>query len=240
MLDVNLKLIQDLCKMEKLSSISESLKKLNLVEGTPSWATSLILIIGELVEAIKENNMRERLAKLEDVSEVRKAVIESLQQENSHIKKELEIVRLAADRNEQKSRSSCLLLHGVEEGENEDTDELVLNALVNKVGIQVQLTDIERTHRIGPRKAQTTRRTKSRPIIIRFASMRKRMEVFSSKKNLKGSDIVLTESLTPYRYELLQKAKEKYGVKTTWTSEGRIFTKSNGVLRLISSATDLV
>ena len=225
--------------MDKLATIGDSLKELNLLEGTPPWAKTLILCIGELVEAVKENNMAERLSNLEDISKVREAIIKSLQQENANIKNELETVRLATDRNEQKSRSSCLLLHGIEEVENENTDVLCLISIENQLGISIQLADIERSHRIGPRKTKTTRSTKARPIIIRFASMRKRIEVFANKKKLKGSNIVLTESLTSYRYQLYLKAKEKYGAKNTWTSEGRIFTKLNGILRVISSEADL-
>ena len=91
------------------------------------------------------------------------------------------------------------------------------------MGVNLRLEDIERTHRIGPSKNITTRRTKPRPIIVRFASMRKRIEVYRNKKNLKVKKIVVTESLTAVRLALLNKAKDKYGLKfDVWSVEGRI------------------
>ena len=65
------------------------------------------------------------------------------------------------------------------------------------------------------------------------------MDVFYNKKNLRGKNFVVTESLTSFRYDLLKKAKLKYGNKMVWTSEGRIFTKINDKLVLLSSEADL-
>ena len=123
--------------------------------------------------------------------------------------------------------------------ENEVTDNLCLDIVKKEVGVELSLNDVERSHRVGPRKAKTTRSTRPRPIIIRFSSMRKRMEVFKNKKNLKGKDIVITESLTSLRYNLYQQTKTKYGVKQTWTSEGRIFVKVDNIVKHIESEADL-
>ena len=88
-------------------------------------------------------------------------------------------------------------------------------------------------------RASVTRRTKSRAIIVRFASMRKRIEVYRNKKNLKGKKIVVTESLTAVRLDLLNKAKDKFGLKNVWSAEGRIFARSDGNIVNISSEDDL-
>ena len=225
--------------MDNIVSISEKLKSIILDESTPPWAQILINCISELVTAVEESNISsERFNKMEAICEVRGQVIENLQHEIKTIKEELEITRQTADQNEQKSRSQCLLIHGVEEGETENTDNLCLDVIKNKVGVVIDLTDIERSHRIGPRKVNT-RSTRPRAIILRFSSMRKRMEVFYNKKNLKNTSFTVTESLTRLRYELLQRAKEKFGYKEVWTSEGKIFTKINNKLTLISSVTDL-
>ena len=176
---------------------------------------------------------------MEGISEVRGRIIESLQDYNATLKKELLANRKVGDDNEQKSRSSCLLIHGVEEANNEDTDKYCLDIVNKEVGVDLCLADIERSHRIGPRKAQTTQSTRPRPIIVRFASMRKRMEVYRNKKRLKGKDFVITESLTSARYDLYQKAKNKFGVKNTWTSKGRIFTKIDNIVKHIDCAAAL-
>ena len=124
--------------------------------------------------------------------------------------------------------------------DNDDTDDLSLRVINNDVGVGLKIEDIERTHRIGPSKNFSTRRTKPRAIIVRFASMRKRIEVYKNKKNLKGKKIVVTESLTTVRLDLLSKAKDKFGFKNVWTSEGRIFARSDdGNFVNITSEDDL-
>ena len=65
------------------------------------------------------------------------------------------------------------------------------------------------------------------------------MEVFRNKKNLKRKGIIITESLTKMRYGLLKKAKEKYGVDSVWTSEGRILHKIDNRIMVIYSEAGL-
>ena len=227
--------------MEHLTNITEKLTELNLDDSTPQWAKILFFCMNELVNVVKENNtLNDRLLVLEDINEVRGTVIAKLQQENDSLKKELKLIGKTADDNEQKSRTSCLLIHGVEEMEGEDTDQLCLDIVNNEVGVTLSLADMERSHRIGPKKAQTATINKSRPIIFRFASIRKRIEVFKNKKNLKGKGYVITESLTKLRYQLLQRAKTKFGDRNVWTTEGRIFTKINNKLTPIESDDDLL
>ena len=139
--------------MEKIQRIAETLNGIVPDESTPSWAKVLIGCVSELAEAVKSFNLlQDRLAKVEDISKVREQVIEGLRNDNAVLKSELLAVRLAADRNEQKSRTQCLLIHGVEETQDEKTDELVLDIINNEVKVELSLADIERSHRIGPKK----------------------------------------------------------------------------------------
>ena len=62
------------------------------------------------------------------------------------------------------------------------------------------------------------------------------MEVYRNKKKLEGKDFVITESLTSASYDLYQKAKNKFGVKNTWTSEGQTFTKIDNMVKHIDCA----
>ena len=226
--------------MDKINKVTETLKNIQLDE-TPPWAQVLVSSIRELVEAVKECNVcNERLLQLEDISEVRGNIITNLQKDNADLREKLLKVKQAVDSNEQKSRSSCLVLHGVKETMGENTDQIVLETINDKVGVLLTLDDISVSHRIGPKKEQNTRRTKPRAIIFRFISMRKRMEVFRSKKNLKGTNVVITENLTSDALPALLKAKTKFGEKNVWTSEGKVFTKFDDKLMLISSEADLV
>ena len=45
----------------------------------------------------------------------------------------LEIVQIMIDKEEEYSQRNCLLIHGLEEKENESTDNLVLETINNKL-----------------------------------------------------------------------------------------------------------
>ena len=221
--------------MDQIIKASKALNEINLDADTPSWAKSLIGCINDLVEGFKVyDKLNDRLKELEDVSEVRGQIITKLKEDNTNLRRELQLNRQATDDNEQKSRSQCLLIHGVDEVEGEDTDQICLDTITDQVGVELFLDDIQRSHRVGPKKVQTTRRTKPRAIIVRFSNMRKRIEVYRNKKNLKGKGVTITESLTKLRYGLLLKAKAKYGMNSVWSSEGKIFTKIDDKITLIT------
>ena len=77
--------------MENITIIAGKLNELRLDEETPRWAKILILCLGELVQVVnKQNNiLNERINNLEGISEVRGKIIESLQDYNATLKKEL-------------------------------------------------------------------------------------------------------------------------------------------------------
>lgn len=228
--------------MDQLSKVADTLQHIQFGENeaTPQWAIPLVNCLKDLVDAVKEfNKLNERVVKLESVNEVRGKIIETLQAENVNLKEQINMVRNHADCNEQKSRTQCLLLHGIEELAAERTDDISIKAISEHLGVEISLDDIERSHRIGPPPKKSTRRTRPRAIVIRFMSMRKRMEVFRNKKRLKGKKILITESLTRYRYDLLKKSKTVYGERNVWSSDGRIFTNIDGVPTLIKCEDDL-
>ena len=53
------------------------------------------------------------------------------------------------DEQEQYFRRNCLLIHGVEENENEDSDTLSINIFNEHLGVDIQPSDIDQTHLIG-------------------------------------------------------------------------------------------
>ena len=122
------------------------------------------------------------------------------------------------DKHEQYSRRNCLLLHGVAENNNESTDDVVMKTIREKMGEEIRDIDIDRTHRIGKAKSDG----KSRPIIIKFARYNTRNKVFRKKKQLKGSGVSITESLTARRISQLKKAREEHEFKNVWSVDGRI------------------
>ena len=67
------------------------------------------------------------------------------------------------DRLEQCSRRNCLLIHGVKEEKSENNNGLALLITKNDLNEEVNLTEIDSTHRFGKTSS------KSRPMIVKFS-----------------------------------------------------------------------
>ena len=119
-----------------------------------------------------------------------------------------------------------MLIHGLPESKNENTDLLAMEAIETKMNIKITVNDIDRTQRIGKPKNNG----KSRPVIIKFVRYNDRKNTFSSKKLLKDSGVSITESLTACRMKKLKlnNARETFGFRNVWTVDGRIFYSKNG------------
>ena len=151
-------------------------------------------------------------------------LINSLQIEVSSLKVEVKNLEKKADDQEQYSRRNCLLIHGLTETKTEDTDEMVLDVINNKLNIEMSQISIDRSHRLGKRKGPGQ---KPRAIIVKFTRYKDRHHVFSKKKLLKGTGISVTESLTLKRMEHIKKAREQYGFPNVWTLDGKIMFMGN-------------
>ena len=101
-----------------------------------------------------------------------------------------------------------MLIHGLTETKTEDTDEMVLDVIVNKLNIEMSQISIGRSHRLGRRKGPGHN---SGAIIVKFTQYKDRHHAFTNKKLLKGSGISVTESLTLKSMEHLKKAREQHG-----------------------------
>ena len=93
----------------------------------------------------------------------------------------------------------------------------------DKLNVNIDPNMLDRSHRLGKPKTDG----KPRPIIAKFARYNTRSAVFSAKKQLKGTSLLITESLTKRRVTALNEAIEKYGSKKVWTMNGEIYTKDN-------------
>ena len=116
-----------------------------------------------------------------------------------------------------------MLLHNVGESENEDTDQLVINTINDNMNEKISINDIDRTHRLGPVKSEENRK---RPIIVKFSRYYVKNKIFRNKKQLKGKNFSITESLTKRRMGELTKARAEHGFKNVWTNDGKILFKN--------------
>ena len=124
------------------------------------------------------------------------------------------------DRQEQYSRRNCLLIHGINEENHENTDEVVINVLKKEMDEEITHLDIDRSHCLGNRKLD---KSKPQPIIIKFSRYNIRARIFKNKRKLKGKRTSVTERLTKARMEKLQKAREKHGFWNVWSNDGGFY-----------------
>ena len=121
-------------------------------------------------------------------------IIDSMKSDKVNMNEKIEKLERINSRQEQYSRCNCLLLHSITEGELENTDDLVLQTLNEKLHVDLTLSDLDRTHRIDQKKASSN---KPRAIIIKFVSYNTTEIVFlKNKKRLKGTQVSITENLT--------------------------------------------
>ncbi len=131
---------------------------------------------------------------------------------------------------EQYSRRNCLLIHGIDDSQtrSENTTKITKDTIKQYLGIDLDEGDIDRSHRLG-RKNQAANsnnpigiHSRPRPIIVKFCSYAMRDRIFKAKRQLKATGIVITESLTSRRMDLLNATKSHESVKSAWSIDGRI------------------
>ena len=106
---------------------------------------------------------------------------------------------------EQYSRRNCLILHGVNESNDENTDEILIKTFSEELGVEIKEDDLGRSHKVGNPKRKNN---KPRPIVVKFARYAVRREIFMNKRKLKGKRLLITESLTSSQMQLLDEAQK--------------------------------
>lgn len=145
---------------------------------------------------------RERINDLEDKQDRMEKKIHDMENEITHLKSEVEIHTIAANKNERFSRRNNVRLIGIpepQEGQREDCIQITEDILKTKFGIQ---SKVERAHRDGRKNDQG----KSRHILIKFLSYRDKIEVMRNTRNiLTGERYFITDDLTPLDLKEKQK-----------------------------------
>ena len=156
----------------------------------------------------------------------KKKIIEvsDLSEKVTYLRGKVDSITAETDRQEQYSRRNCLLIHGIPENKNENTDVLTMEVIDTMIDIKIVENNIDRTHRIGNQK----KNGKPRPVIIKFVRYNDRKKVFSSKKLLKDSGVSITESLNGFRMKKLTNTRENFGFRNVWTVDVGMFYSENG------------
>ena len=148
------------------------------------------------------------------------STVESLERRVGDLDNDNRALREELDTMEQYSRRNCLVVHGIPESETkEDCSDALLHVFNGKLNVSVAPHGIDRSHRLGRFQPSSN---KPRPVIVKFVSYETRRQVFSAKRRLKGTKIVVTENLTKRRSDLLNRTRAQPDVKAAWTTDGRI------------------
>ena len=97
-----------------------------------------------------------------------------------------------------------MLNHGIQGSCDENTGEIAIVTLYEKLDLELSNHNIDRTHSIG---TETPTRKKLRPIIMKLVRYADRNKVFTNKKRLKNSGVSITESLTERGMEWLNRVR---------------------------------
>lgn len=215
--------------MGRQESIEEKVKRV-VAEALQDRDTMQVL--ATLVKDHVVTEHRALVTELQKTISENTSVITELKRSIEEKDKKINCLESKLDDLEQYSRRQCLRIFGIEESRQENTDQIAVE-IAEKVGVQLSVQDIDRSHRIG------VRGERPRPIILKFTSYRKRSEVFKSKKALKGSGVTIREDLTKTRYNVLQAAINKYGFQSVWTMDGAIIIKVGDTKRRITSLSEV-
>ena len=103
----------------------------------------------------------------------------------------------------------------------------------DRLGLKhIKSEHIETAHRIGERKADSTR-----SILAKFLSRETMQQVIQNRRKLKNtkSKVVIVEDLTKSNYSLFMCASDHPGVSRAWTASGKVFLSRTCVPRVVGS-----
>ena len=211
----------------------------------------LTSILKNIERSGDENKVKEAVNIIFQNQTFKNTIYENIQSKISSLEFEIVDLQTRMDDIEQYSRRNCLKFSGIHEERNENTDKSILN-IVNKIvlkdsDIKLDMSRIDRTHRVGPE-----RNGRPRDIVVKFLSYRDRDVVFRNKKNLKSFNrnpsnrdrVFINEALTRPRAKLFAQARrlqKENLIESTWTIDGRIKIKQlDGKVHTITREEELI
>jgi hypothetical protein len=225
-------------------AVADSLK--SQLEESPSLLNRIVSsicqsndLVDKITASITERVTQNLYQSLSMDDNLGSSKMSSLEKQQSHLVQQNATLEDKIDELEQYSRRNCLLIHGVKEGLNESTDQLVIDTINHSITLDapVKIDDIDRSHRLG-RPKEGSEASRPRPIIIKFCSYRRRSDVFRNKKQLKNTGKLITENLTIKRQKLMIQAASMEAVDTTWSMDGRIICLLNNKKRVTVTKHD--
>ena len=173
-----------------------------------------------------------------ELNGMKEALLKLQQMINSTMKR-LSAVERRQDDLEQYSRSNCLVIHGCENvpkskpGKYLEIENFVCNTLNEHLQLDspLQANDLDIAHPLPSKKGT--------PVIVKFIRRTQKNEVYRKKRLLKGTKMIITESLTKRRLQLLEKARLEFKQCPVWSWKGEIFVFHNNKKKVIDDFIDI-
>ena len=221
------KIIIEMESMKKRLAVYESNYE-NKSKNPRSDAASKICVTG-----VSKNDEQKN-----ELNGMKEALLK-LQQMIDSTMKRLSAVERRQDDLEQYSRSNCLVIHGCENvpkskpGKYLEIENFVCNTLNEhlQLGSPLQANDLDIAHPLPSKKGT--------PVIVKFIRRTQKNEVYRKKRLLKGTKMIITESLTKRRLQLLEKARLEFKQCPVWSWKGEIFVFHNNKKKVIDDFIDI-
>ena len=150
------------------------------------------------------------------------------------LEKKVDELTQKCDDLEQYSRRNMIRVTGIKENADENTDDLVMKMANELMDTPLDISEIDRSHRVGPKASG-----RERPILVKLTSYRSKIKLVRNRRKLNSisssSDILpingkiyINDDLTRHRAQLLYKARVlKRGniINDAWSYDGRILVK---------------
>ena len=127
----------------------------------------------------KINFIGEKFDEFEKDRREKDEIIKIFSKNTSELAQKIDKLEHLVDGQEQYSRRNCLLVNRIAETNDENTDNLVLKTINEKLDFEITENEIDRSHRIGRKKDGQ----RPRPIIVkltRFNTRKKFLQVRES------------------------------------------------------------
>ena len=163
----------------------------------------------------------------------------NLQKIINSLQKRMEDQERKLDDLEQYGRSNCLIVHKCEgvpkKREYLEHEKYICSVLNDNLQLNppLQLNDIDVAHPLPSNNNNYC------PVIVKFLRRSQRNYVYSRKRLLKGKRMVITESLTKRRLQLLNEAREVFDWKSVWSFHGDIYAFAAGRKQVIRCVNDI-
>lgn len=145
-----------------------------------------------------------------------------------NLENRIEKIEVKLDDIDQENMLDSLVFNGLKQKPGVDLKTTMLSVLSTRMGVtgisSGELSSVFRFRMNGPH----TTSDKVAPVLVRFVSKEVARKVFLQKSKLAGSGIFVSESLTKRRRDLLNAARDRFGVKNVWTDRGNILVKLPG------------